>query len=52
MSDLEKNKRNAQTFYDLMSNQYKPREAVEEYVRDEYIQHNCHVGDGKEAFIK
>jgi hypothetical protein len=26
MSDLEKNKRNAQAFYDLLFNQYKPRE--------------------------
>ncbi|WP_294223057.1 nuclear transport factor 2 family protein [uncultured Shimia sp.] len=39
------------TFYDLMFNQNKPREAVETYVGAEYIQHNPHVGDGKEAFI-
>jgi predicted SnoaL-like aldol condensation-catalyzing enzyme len=52
MSELEKNKGNAQAFYDLMFNQCKPREAVEHYVGDEYIQHNPHVGDGKEAFIE
>ena len=51
MSELEKNKSNAQAFYDLMFNQCKPREAIEKYVGDEYIQHNPHVGDGKEAFI-
>jgi predicted SnoaL-like aldol condensation-catalyzing enzyme len=50
--DLEKNKQNAQAFYDLMFNQCRPREAIERYVGDEYIQHNPHVGDGKEAFIE
>lgn len=38
-------------FYDLMFNQCKPAEAVEKYVGAEYIQHNPHVGDGKQAFI-
>ena len=51
MSNLEKNKRNAQAFYDLMFNQCKPREAIDRYAGDQYIQHNPHVGDGKEAFI-
>lgn len=37
--------------YDLMFNQNKPREAAELYMGDEYIQHNPHVGDGKESFI-
>ena len=50
-NDLERNKRNAQSFYDLMFNECKPREAIETYVGDVYIQHNPHVGDGKEAFI-
>jgi len=48
---LEKNKANVQAFYDLMFNQCQPREAIERYAGNEYIQHNPHVGDGKEAFI-
>ncbi|MFK7964701.1 MAG: nuclear transport factor 2 family protein [Burkholderiaceae bacterium] len=45
------NKKNAMAFYDLMFNQCKPREAIEQFVGDMYIQHNPHVGDGKQAFI-
>jgi predicted SnoaL-like aldol condensation-catalyzing enzyme len=48
---LETNKANAKAFYDLMFNQCMPREAIERYVGDEYIQHNPHVADGKESFI-
>lgn len=48
---LERNKRNAMAFYDLMFNQCKPREAIERYAGDTYIQHNPHVADGKQAFI-
>jgi len=48
----EENKKNAIEFYDLMFNQCKPEEAIERYVGDVYIQHNPHVGDGKEAFIE
>ena len=51
-NNLEQNKVNAQAFYDLMFNQCKPREAIEKYVGDVYIQHNPHVADGKEAFIE
>lgn len=47
-----KNKRSAQAFYDLMFNQCQPRQAVERYVGDEYIQHNPEVEDGKAAFIE
>lgn len=50
-SDLEQNKKNAQAFYELMFNQGQPREAIEKYVGDVYIQHNPEVGDGKDAFI-
>ena len=45
------NKHNAIAFYDLMFNQCQPRQAVERYVGETYIQHNPHVADGKEAFI-
>ncbi len=48
---LEINKRNVMAFYDLMFNSCKPREAIEAYVGDVYIQHNAEVADGKEAFI-
>jgi predicted SnoaL-like aldol condensation-catalyzing enzyme len=48
---LERNKRNAQAFYDLMFNQCRPAEAIERYAGATYIQHNPHVADGKEAFI-
>jgi predicted SnoaL-like aldol condensation-catalyzing enzyme len=51
-SDLERNTKNAQAFYDLMFNQCEPRKAIEQYVGDEYIQHNSEVADGTEAFIK
>ena len=52
MSDhLERNKQNAVAFYDLMFNQCRPAEAIAKYGGDEYIQHNPHVADGKEAFI-
>ena len=46
------NKRAAMEFYDLMFNQCRPREAMERYSGDEYIQHNPDVGDGKEAFVE
>ena len=50
--NLERNKKTAMAFYDLMFNQNKPREAMEKYCGDRYIQHNPGVGDGKEAFIE
>ena len=51
MDQLERNKRNAMAFYDLMFNQSKPREAMERFAGARYTQHNPHVGDGKEPFI-
>jgi predicted SnoaL-like aldol condensation-catalyzing enzyme len=50
-NQLQQNKSNAKAFYDLMFNQCSPREAIEKYVGDTYIQHNPEVADGKDAFI-
>jgi len=48
---LERNKANVRAFYELMFNQCRPREAIERFAGAHYVQHNPHVGDGKEAFI-
>lgn len=49
---LEQNKKNVKDFYDLMFNQCKPAEAMEQYAGEFYIQHNPEVADGKQAFIE
>ena len=49
---LDERKRAAMAFYDLMFNKCRPREAIEQYVGDRYIQHNPDVGDGKDAFVE
>jgi predicted SnoaL-like aldol condensation-catalyzing enzyme len=51
MASPEENKKTAQAFYELMFNQCKPREAIERFAGDMYIQHNPTVADGKDAFI-
>ena len=51
MADLETNKRNVREYYELAFNEHQPREAVERYQGDEYIQHNPQAPDGPEAFI-
>jgi predicted SnoaL-like aldol condensation-catalyzing enzyme len=48
---LDRNKRNAMSFYDLMFNQCQPAEAIQRFAGDVYVQHNPHVADGKQAFI-
>ncbi len=48
---FEANKENAKAFYEQMFNDCEPAEAIERYAGDEYIQHNPHVADGKQAFI-
>ena len=47
---LEQNKKHIIAFYDLMFNQNNPKEAINGYTWDVYIQDNPAVGDGKEAF--
>ena len=49
--DLQENKRNAIAFYET-AYRGNPKKAVEDYVGDEYIQHNPLVGNGPEAFIE
>ena len=51
MADLEQNKRTVVAFYDLMFNQCHPREAIDRYAGDRYIQHNPDVADGKDGFV-
>ena len=48
---LERNKRNAIAFYELMFNDGRPAEAIERYAGASYTQHNPHVADGKQAFV-
>ena len=52
MPELEHNKQNIMAFYDLMFNQCRPREAIERYAGEQYIQHNPGVADGKARVLE
>ena len=52
MSQVARNKANAKAFYEMMFNDNRPEEAIAAYVGDEYIQHNPHVADGKDGFVR
>jgi len=51
VSDLERKKQTVMAFCDLMFNQCRPREAIERYAGDRYIQYNHRVANGNEGFI-
>jgi predicted SnoaL-like aldol condensation-catalyzing enzyme len=51
MTDLARNKATVIAFYELMFNDCRPREAIDRYAGDDYIQHNPHVATGKDGFI-
>ena len=48
---LEENKKNAIAFY-RMAYEGNPREAINQFVDDTYIQHNPDVADGPEGFVR
>ena len=48
--DLEANKKNAIAFYEMSYNG-NPKQAIDQFVGNEYIQHNPDVADGTQGFI-
>lgn len=52
MVGLERKKANVIAFYELMFNNCKPHDAIEQYVGVDYIQHNPHVATGKAGFVE
>ena len=48
--NLEENKKNAIAFYKA-AYEGNPKDAVQQYIGNEYIQHNPDVADGLEGFI-
>jgi len=51
LRDPKTDKANVIAFYEMMFNDCKPAQAIANYAGEVYIQHNPHVGDGKDAFI-
>jgi predicted SnoaL-like aldol condensation-catalyzing enzyme len=50
-AQLDRNKQNVLGFYELMFNQSKPAQAMQQFGAAEYRQHNPEVADGRSAFI-
>ncbi len=48
--DIEANKKNAIAFY-RMAYEGNPKNAVDQFIGNEYIQHNPEVADGLQGFI-
>lgn len=51
MPSPDQNRAAVVAFYELMFNEDRPREAIERYAGDDYVQHNPHVETGKAGFI-
>ncbi len=51
MSDIERNKANVVRFYEMALNEMRPRDAIEQFVGNDYVQHNLKVPTGKQGFI-
>ncbi len=47
----EKNKQIILAYYELVFKEHKPKEAAQEYISNEYIQHNPNVGNGSAPFV-
>jgi len=52
MQEAHVGKKHVISFYNLVFNQNQITEAVEQYVGDEFIQHNPNIESGKLGFIK
>lgn len=48
----ETDKANVIAFYEMMFNDCEPAKAIAAFAGNDYIQHNPHVSNGKEGFIR